>query len=263
MSLYRWFLYDEPAWPTLRVDHLAEWLRERFPSHEVRVRSHLAEGTPADPYRREEALQQWARLWAEAKVFRPDERVEAPSPLSGEIEYERRRLLQRHRPLFGIVYDGEWLQAGLRAFLPPQERRLSDLHILFTGQLLASFDEGDLRYHLRTLIIGFPTLISLTGMVEAPAKPREYYFLRSLRLDDPRVWERPSEKWLVHHDERLTEVAKGFLLQAAFYQWLGEAFCQDSHCRLFNAHWQEELLQAQLGGPYELCPRHRELFKKL
>jgi hypothetical protein len=35
-----------------------------------------------------------------------------------------------------------------------------------------------------------------------------------------------------------------------------EAFCDDPRCRLFNAHWQRELLGAQLGGQ-DFCGRHR------
>jgi len=62
--------------------------------------------------------------------------------------------------------------------------------------------------------------------------------------------------------QRLTEVMKGYVAQAlAFHLW-GDAFCPDKDCRLFNAHWQEELIFAQLKGSYEFCPKHAELLKK-
>lgn len=61
------------------------------------------------------------------------------------------------------------------------------------------------------------------------------------------------------NNPRLTEVAKGYALQAVFYQALGEAFCKDPYCRLFNAHRQEEMLRAQLDGAFDLCPRHEGL----
>jgi len=32
-------------------------------------------------------------------------------------------------------------------------------------------------------------------------------------------------------------------------------------CPLYNAHWQEEMLQAQLNG--ELCPHHQEELRRL
>ena len=68
--------------------------------------------------------------------------------------------------------------------------------------------------------------------------------------------------FLTHDDERLTEVAKGYVMQAVFYRLTGEAFCDDAGCRLYDAHWQEEMLRAQLGEP-EFCERHREVIEEL
>jgi hypothetical protein len=41
----------------------------------------------------------------------------------------------------------------------------------------------------------------------------------------------------------------------------GEAFCDDPACRLFNAHWQEEMLRAQLADNY--CGRHRAWLREI
>ena len=41
----------------------------------------------------------------------------------------------------------------------------------------------------------------------------------------------------------------------------GEPFCEDPACRLFNAHWQAEMLRAQLEGP-DYCERHQELLRR-
>nr|WP_320416723.1 DUF6775 family putative metallopeptidase [Candidatus Nitrosotenuis chungbukensis] len=38
-----------------------------------------------------------------------------------------------------------------------------------------TFDSGDYRYHGRALIGANPSIISTTGIIEAPAKPRQYY----------------------------------------------------------------------------------------
>lgn len=35
-----------------------------------------------------------------------------------------------------------------------------------------------------------------------------------------------------------------------------ELFCEDRGCRLYNAHWQEELLFAQLNSKYEFYENH-------
>jgi hypothetical protein len=32
-------------------------------------------------------------------------------------------------------------------------------------------------------------------------------------------------------------------------------------CRLFNSHWQEEVLHSQMDGQYEFCPRHEEILE--
>ena len=42
------------------------------------------------------------------------------------------------------------------------------------------------------------------------------------------------------------------------YHVTKEAFCEDPECRLFNAHWQAELLRAQVESG-RLCPRHQAL----
>jgi hypothetical protein len=48
-------------------------------------------------------------------------------------------------------------------------------------------------------------------------------------------------------------------MQAVVYLVSGEAFCDDPECRLFNAHWQAELIRAQLTGEREYCARHENL----
>jgi hypothetical protein len=105
--------------------------------------------------------------------------------------------------------------------------------------------------------------------VEAPAKPREFYLareqFRAMGLDaiSPVLASELRDRCLLPNDERLTEVAKGYALQAVFYALFGEAFCDDKDCRLYNAHWQEEMLHAQLDGAYDLCPRHETMLQNL
>lgn len=70
-------------------------------------------------------------------------------------------------------------------------------------------------------------------------------------------------RFIEHDDERLTEVMKGYVAQTLFYHLFGESFCEDGDCRLYNAHWQEEVIRAQLGGRYEFCPRHRRMLEVL
>jgi hypothetical protein len=71
------------------------------------------------------------------------------------------------------------------------------------------------------------------------------------------------EKWLRPDDPRTTEVLKGYLAQAIFYYMTGEPFCEERECRLFNAHWQEDLLHAQLDGGSDLCAKHERMLAEI
>jgi hypothetical protein len=117
-------------------------------------------------------------------------------------------------------------------------------------------------------VLGYPSLISTTGLVEGPAKPREFYVAkRGLRIEtaDARyelLKENFAGRFLDFDDPRLTQVAKGYALQALFYHITGEPFCDDKDCVLFNAHWQEELLHAQVKSGV-LCARHAKVARAL
>ncbi|MFA0750704.1 MAG: hypothetical protein SLRJCFUN_001107 [Candidatus Fervidibacter sp.] len=217
---------------------------------------------------REATLQRLALGFAKARVHDPYQSVKDREPLYGEIAYERRRLTTRGEAT-GVVYDGFAVQSLLATLFDRTELNRHRLPLIFTNQLLATFDESDRRYHLRTVILGYPAIVSTTGLVEAPAKPREFYLAREqframgLEAMSPALAAELSDRCLMPNDERLTEVAKGYALQALFYALFGEAFCDDKDCRLYNAHWQEEMLHAQLNGAYDLCPRHEAMLQNL
>lgn len=203
---------------------------------------------------------------AAARVVDPSRPREALQPPAALVEVEERFLGDPGRMVPGVLYDGVAVMGILRSLLPRGEATLENLHIVFTRRLLGTFDEGDRRYHARTLVAGYPCLISTSGLVEAPAKPREFY-LRRRRASALGV-ELPIEvlkadlgdRFLDYGDPRTTEVAKGYALQAYAYHALGDPFCDDPDCRLFNAHWQEEMLRAQVASG-ALCPRHAALLR--
>ncbi len=151
--------------------------------------------------------------------------------------------------------------------MPRGERSREFVHIFFTNRLFATWDGGNKRYHLRTSVYGVPSIISTTGLVEAPAKPREYYLLKQqyerLGKDLTELKGRFEGSFIDYEDKRMTEVAKGHAMQAVFYVLTGDPFCEDKGCRLYNAHWQEELIFAQLGGEDEFCERHTKILESL
>jgi len=253
----RVYLYQEPAAPNLHLEEIRTYL-EALISFPVEAREELLAFWQGD----REAL---APAFARAKVRDP-RRQDFPLPLPGEIDYERKRQASP-RPPFGIVYEGLRVQALYRDLISREERGLGHIHIAFTRQLLATWEEG--RYHLRVGVFGSPSILSTTGVAEAPARPREYYFLKqqyaALGMGDVAAVRLEVEfagRILTPEDPRMTEVLKGYVLQAIFYQLTGEAFCPEKTCRLFNAHWQEEVIAAQLESG-ALCARHQKLLEDI
>ncbi len=165
------------------------------------------------------------------------------------------------------VYDGFGLEKLFREIYGKRE-----FAIIFTSRMFATWDK---RYHGRTIVCGYPiALISTTGLVEAPAKPKEYYaklaaYHRAKQMGLPvqeesdflaHVKQELKGRFLDYGDPRLTEVANGYALQAAFFFATFEPFCELKNCRLYNAHSQEEMLAAQVRG--RLCSRHEGLLRK-
>jgi hypothetical protein len=267
---FRCDLFDDPFTPTFRLSEVADYLRTKLPTVQIFTHGELVAEklSKVQGDEREVLLQRLAIGFAKARVHDPFKPVEEREPLYGEITYERRRLTTRGEAR-GVVYDGFMVQELLASLFDREELNRWSLPLVFTNQLLATFDESDRRYHLRTVILGYPAIVSTTGLVEAPAKPREFYLareqFRSMGLDaiSPVLASELRDRCLLPNDERLTEVAKGYALQAVFYALFGEAFCDDKDCRLYNAHWQEEMLHAQLDGAYDLCPRHETMLQNL
>jgi hypothetical protein len=253
--LERIILYDEDVSDKLQIREIAEYLRGKL--SEVQVESR---GTPFASC--PDKSSDFARKLASIKIQDIQrEVVSENNPLYGEIQFEKRRIMGETRG-FGVLYDGFHLQRIFSELIPQMERNLGFVHIFLTNRLFATWDENDKRYHLRTSVYGVCSIISTTGLVEAPARPKEYYLLKNqyemLGRDPLELKDRFKGRFIDYDDERLTEVAKGYVMQAFFYTLTGNPFCEDRGCRLYNAHWQEELIFAQLESEYEFCQRHRE-----
>lgn len=240
----------------------AAFLREPLPSARVEVRGdflwHFLEGRGAAVERRSLAAQ-----IARARVRRPDERRISGEPLPGEVDYETKFLTAGPEKPAGILYDGQLLAGALARLLHPNEVDRSVCHAVLTNQLIGTWDGANARYHARVAVFGFPTLISIPGLVEGPARPRQYYLQRGLGLPAGENGDGKAPPYLQRWDPRIREALKGYLLQAVFYQAVGDPFCESADCRLYNAHWQEELIRAQTGPEAGLCPRHRRMLEEM
>lgn len=255
-------LYDEGTPQELGMEEIARYLVQKMGKAKVEARGNpFAFSVPQDK------VSDYARKIASIKIQGVSQELPSQQePLHGEIEYEKRRILGKIRS-FGILYDGFHLHRIFSEIVPKEERSSGFVHILFTSRLFATWDDGDKRYHLRTSVYGIPSIISTTGLVEAPARPREYYLLKQqyerLGRDLLELKDRFKGRFLDYEDERLTQVIKGYAMQAVFYHLVGNPFCEDKGCRLYNAHWQEELIFAQLWSKYEFCGQHEEVLDDL
>ncbi len=265
-------LYHEGASSALNREEIAAYLRKKLGKVKVKLQNSLVADylSRFSEDKRAKETDNLARRLAGIKIRRwGGNSPPFSEPLKGEIEYEKRYL---HRPSAkpaGILYDGFRLQNIFSGLIPEEELNHEHLHLLFTNQLFGTWDEDDRRYHARTSVYGLPAIISTTGIVEAPARPREFYLLRQrydiLSKGDAAILElkeRFKGRFIDYDDDRLSEVVKGYSLQALFFHLTGDPFCGDKSCRLYNAHWQEELIAAQVGGSCELCPFHEEILSK-
>ncbi len=249
-------LYQEGDLNGLNITQIGEYLEEKthIPFH---IRGNIYKRF--SPKRIEEVSKELAGI----KVRDPGKRLVSEIPLQGEVDYEKRRISDSHWKIFGILYEGVFYQEIVSNLIFKQRIDLNRCIILFTNQLFGTWDRNNNRYHARVSLYGFPNLLSITGLVEAPAKPKEFYLKKQMGTPIEWLKEEYQGGFLDHGDLRMTEVMKGYAMQALLFHLTGDPFCDDRDCRLFNSHWQEEVLYSQMNGKYEFCPKHESMLTKL
>jgi putative metallopeptidase DUF6775 len=157
------------------------------------------------------------------------------------------------------LYDGFVLQRIFAEMIPAAEA--DHVHVIFTGLLACTFSEEAWRYHARSVVCGTPSIISTAGIVEAPAKPKEFYFAQLGGVADASLKKQFAGRFIDYGDDRITAAATMYALQALFFFVAdGEPFCDDKDCRLYNAHWQEELIH--MIEKETFCARHGRMVNK-
>lgn len=184
----------------------------------------------------------------------------------GDIKIHLIKLKKKAVKTRGLLFD---FTATQKEFSRLQYSEKKDsCHIIFTDTLFATLDESG-RPHIRSSIYSFPSAISVTGLIEGPAKPRDYYFYKQ-KYDRLGIWFAKEQEvkgkfkkcFLDYGDRRVNEALKGYVSQALFHYITGEPFCDKKECRLYNAHWQADLIYAQLRKK-KFCVRHRALLKAI
>ena len=250
MRIAKIILYDEPTVPEIQLVKLREFLIETL-AIEIEIRKNFFSSN-------DNIFEKIAktRIFDLKKPFKKN----TPTDIDIPIEKQNTDALKGE-----VLYDGFELLRVVGEGIPVKENTINTLHIIFTTKLICTFDEDDFRYHARALVGANPVIISTTGMIEAPAKSKQYYLdlmTSSSQEDIENIKQNYKGQFLEYHDLRIFEITKGYLMQSIIYYETGDAFCEDKSCRLFNAHWQEELFHSQLENR-KFCAKHLEILKKL
>jgi len=249
-------LYEEGDLGGLNLQDLGRYLAEKTG---VPFRS---QGNIYKKYS-QERLEAVAKELAKIKVKDSGKEFALGVPLQAEIDYEGRRVKNPGWKVFGILYEGILYQKIISGLIFESGRILDRCSILFTNQLFGTWDWDNMRYHARVSLYGFPSIISIVGLVEAPAKSKEFYIRKRMGTPIELLREEYQGRILEHGDSRIAEVLEGYAMQAFLFHLTGDPFCEDRNCRLFNSHWQEEVLHSQMETPYAFCPRHEAFLKEL
>ncbi len=260
------YLYDEPSAPYLDTFELRDYLQFWLPQVEVQTRtSFAAHHIRSRPEPDQQAVSaQLADLEQGAVVVDvswPDD------PWGPPVHPDGPPLESAFELGYGTIYHSFELARAWAALIPEEESSSEQVHIAITAEHIGDFDLDDRRFHLRTIALSEPAIISTCGLVDALARPREYEFKRmqymmvGLHEALAELEEEFADRMLEEDDPRITEILKGYVLQPVVYRLTGEPFCDDPQCRLYNSRRHEEVLRAQLTEP-EFCPRHAELLRR-
>ena len=255
MKISTIFLYDEPSVPEIKIYDLAKFLERTF-LVDVKVRGNFFKN----------ADEAFAKDMASCRIFNSKKPFERHNPTLEEINFEKNSFENSKIIENIILYDGFEVQQMSSQLISEEENSMNDFHLLFTNRLTCTFDLSDFRYHGRAVICSNPSIISTTGIIEAPAKPRDYYMelfsnmAQGLNVEN--IKKKYQGTFLEYHDQRLSKIVEGYALQAIFYYLTGNEFCDKKNCRLFNPHWQKDLLYSQIEVG-SLCDKHLKTLKEL
>jgi hypothetical protein len=233
-------IYQTASEPALDAKVMAEEIGKIFPCFKIDIRP---------PFKYEEKIIEQTRI------------ADIKQPFEKQPNHEQDSMIMTI-PL----YDGFVMQKQLAEMIPSAEISLAHIHITFTSLLTCTFSEDDWRYHGRAVICGTPSIVSTTGIVEALAKPREFYLaqlLGGMAADNGSLKKKFAGRFVDYNDEdKVTAASINYALQAIFFFITGgEPFCNNKDCRLLNAHWQEDLIHTI--EKRTLCSHHRNMANKL
>ena len=245
------YIYQDSPSPSLNIEEVVLYLKSL--NFDVEIRGSISELTDNEP---ESDFTQFLDSIRISDIESPlDKRRDADDLFSSDVEPSK---------IKENFFDGYWLQRKLFSNLSNKyPGNIGDgfLNIVITGRLFGTF--GTRRYHARVLLTGEPCLLSTSGIVEAPARPKEYYFAKAKLLSEGMSiaeLDRLFEGRFVEYDSpKITDITCSYILQLIKYRYTGEPFCKNEKCCLYNSHWQEEVLNLQYKK--EICNECSDILK--
>ena len=250
MRIRKIILYEEGNFSQIQLKQIKEFIKELFPI-QIEIKKNVFLNEDNEIIKKIEKI----RIYDLKKPFKKQKDVKE--------EILSRKENQDIKNIF--LYDGFEFCKKILEDISEENSSLEVFHIILTDYLVGTFDNDSFRYHARALIGFNPAIISLTGIIEAPAKSREYYLdlmKNSVFGINEDLGEKYKGGFLKKDDPRISKIVEGYILQAILYFETGEAFCDDTNCRLFNAHWQKDLIFSQIENG-KLCKKHLDVINEL
>ena len=259
MKLKKIIIYNEVSIPEIRISEITSFLKDNF-AVDIIIKDSFFQGLDKEEIKSLSKIRifniykKYTQCEPEQKSIIFEEKLCNDSSIMEQVTK-----IEDVKDISDIImYDGFELQKFLREKINYVTN--DTLHIIFTNRLTCTFDDSDSRYHGRAVICANPAILSTTGIIEAPAKSKEFYIQamanKSQGLGIDTVKEQHKGEFLEYHDKRLSKVIEGYILQIIFYNITGESFCNYLDCRLNNAHWQRDLLYSQIEVS-KLCKKHQ------
>jgi hypothetical protein len=227
-----------------------------------RVERDLAEfGVQLDvrePLPRNRDSQDWCDWMAWHTAFAKVREVNSPppnrEPADLEVRKEREALTGEGTPP-GPFYDGHRLLEAYHGPLPDELATPGqEPVVVLTDRLVGTYED---RYHVRFLVTGHPTIVSPPGFIDGPARDRAFYMAKQALGSAHDANEVVDDDHLTRGDERIPTCVASAILQTVAYDQTGDPFCEDDTCRLFNPHWQKDLIGSM--ATTNLCEEHEAL----
>ena len=253
MKISKIIIYKEPSVPKINLDKIKEFIFKEF-RIKIEIRDKILNKLDKNT----------CEKIASTRIFNLKKSFEKHNPTVNEIliELENKDMSNKEEM---ALYDGIELNEIIKELIPKEENNQNTLNIIFTNKLTCTFDQNDFKYHARTWIGSNPAIISTTGIIEAPAKPKQYYIDIITNISKESIEEIKKKykgEFLEYNDPRLSDIVEGVLLQIIFYYETGDVFCENNQCRLFNAHWQKDLFISQIENK-KICEKHEKVLSKM